>query len=100
MVQATSMAESEDAPSAQPTSLKRPSFDIESLQRKKFKTDELPLTPVQQTAIQSLLHAFKKKGSFDAVRKDIWKEFNGGVCDLLYLCWVVLIDRRILRRNS
>lgn len=73
------MGDSEEAPDAQCTSAKRPSMDIESLQRKKFKLDELPLTPAQHTSIQSLLHSFKKKGGFDSVRSSIWKEFDNGV---------------------
>lgn len=63
-------------------------MDIESLQRKKFKLDELPLTPAQHTSIQSLLHSFKKKGGFDSVRSGIWKEFDNGV---LWLASYVLI---------
>lgn len=73
------MADSAEAPEPQPTGVKRPSLDIESLQRKKFKTDELPLTATQNSAIQNLLHAFKKKGGFDSVRKGIFEEFDNGV---------------------
>lgn len=73
------MADSEEVPDPQPAGVKRPSLDIESLQRKKFKTDELPLTPAQNSAIQNLLHAFKKKGGFDSVRKGIFEEFDNGV---------------------
>ena len=63
------------------------SLTMESLQRKKFKASELPLSPVQHKAIDSLRVAFKKKGSFDNVRKNIWNEFNDSVhftlsCDL------------------
>ncbi|RAH41296.1 BOD1/SHG1 domain-containing protein, partial [Aspergillus brunneoviolaceus CBS 621.78] len=57
--------------------VKRP-LDIDSLQRKKFKTDELPLTAAQHAAIEHLLHAFKKRGGFDNVRKKIWAEFEEG----------------------
>lgn len=73
------MADSKEAPDTQPTDVKQPSVDIESLQRKKFKTDELPLVPAQHSAIQNLLHAFKKKGGFDSVRKGIFEEFDHGV---------------------
>lgn len=77
------MADAEEVPDTQDTSVKPPSLDIESLQRKKFKTDELPLAPAQHSAIQSLLHSFKKKGSFDSVRKGIFEEFNNGVLQFL-----------------
>ncbi|PYH99312.1 hypothetical protein BO71DRAFT_369178, partial [Aspergillus ellipticus CBS 707.79] len=58
--------------------VKRPSLDLESLQRKKFKTDELPLSAAQHTAIENLLHSFKKRGGFDTIRKKIWSEFHDG----------------------
>ncbi|KAJ5795757.1 uncharacterized protein N7518_004297 [Penicillium psychrosexuale] len=56
---------------------KRP-IDIESVKRKKFKTDDLPLSAAQHAVIDKLLHSFKKKGGFDSVRKQIWAEFNDG----------------------
>lgn len=55
------------------------SIDIESLKRKKFKTDDLPLSATQHAVIDKLLHSFKKKGGFDSVRKQIWADFNDGV---------------------
>ncbi|KAL3260192.1 hypothetical protein ABHI18_004823 [Aspergillus niger] len=62
--------------------VKRPttasSMDLDSLQRKKFKTDELPLSAAQHSAIEHLLHAFKKRGGFDSIRKKIWSEFHDG----------------------
>lgn len=57
---------------------KRP-IDIESVKRKKFKTDDLPLSAAQHAVIDKLLHSFKKKGGFDSVRKQIWADFNDGV---------------------
>ncbi|KAF9885105.1 hypothetical protein FE257_000745 [Aspergillus nanangensis] len=68
----------EDVSDVQFAGLKRPSVDIESLQRKKFKTDELPLTAAQHGAIDDLLHAFKKKGAFDTIRKNLWADFHDG----------------------
>lgn len=59
--------------------IKTPIMDVESLQRKKYKTSELPLTQDQQNAIQNLLVAFKKKGAFDNYRKKIWAEFSESV---------------------
>ncbi|KAJ6120606.1 hypothetical protein N7523_004886 [Penicillium sp. IBT 18751x] len=57
---------------------KRPALDIESLKRKKFKADDLPLSAAQHAAIDRLLHSFRKKGGFDNMRKQIWAEFNDG----------------------
>jgi hypothetical protein len=50
-------------------------LDVESLQRKKYKTSELPISQEQQTSMQNMLVAFKKKGSFDSYRKKIWQDF-------------------------
>lgn len=58
---------------------KRPSVDMESLKRKKFKAEDLPISAAQHAAIDKLLHSFKKKGGFDSIRKQIWAEFNDGV---------------------
>jgi hypothetical protein len=60
--------------------MKRPSIDMESLKRKKFKAEDLPISAAQHAAIDKLLHSFKKKGGFDSIRKQIWAEFNDGVC--------------------
>lgn len=59
---------------------KRPAVDIESLKCKKFKAEDLPLSAAQHTAIDKLLHSFKKKGGFDSIRKQLWADFNNGVC--------------------
>ncbi|KAL4899504.1 complex proteins associated with Set1p component shg1-domain-containing protein [Aspergillus multicolor] len=68
-----------EAPGAQVNGLKRPSIDVERFQqRKKYKTEELPLTAAQREAIEDLLHSFKKKGGFDHIRKKIWSEFHDG----------------------
>ncbi|KAJ5097296.1 hypothetical protein N7456_008017 [Penicillium angulare] len=57
---------------------KRPSLDIETLKSKRFKAEDLPLSAAQHSAIDKLLHSFKKKGGFDSIRKKIWAEFNDG----------------------
>ncbi|KAA8651895.1 BOD1/SHG1 domain-containing protein [Aspergillus tanneri] len=72
------MAGPEEMPDVQSAGVKRPSVDLDSLQRKKFKAEELPLSAGQHAAIDHLLHAFKKKGGFDTVRKKLWAEFEDG----------------------
>lgn len=62
---------------------KRPSVDMESLKRKRFKAEDLPISAAQHAAIDKLLHSFKKKGGFDSIRKQIWAEFNDGVWHIL-----------------
>lgn len=76
--------------------IKRASPEVNFWQRKKFKTEELPLSAAQHAAIENLLHSFKKKGGFDNVRKKIWADFDGGVCYLR----VVLSMGRNAHRDS
>jgi hypothetical protein len=83
------MAGPEEMSDALSAGVKRSSVDIESLQRKKFKTDELPLSPAQHRTIEDLLHAFKKKGGFDNIRKILWNEFHDGVCLILYSFFII-----------
>ncbi|KAJ5985762.1 hypothetical protein N7522_012958 [Penicillium canescens] len=69
--------DSSQALEADTSTNKRP-IDIETMGRKKFKTEDLPFTPVQHAAMDKLRHAFKKKGYFDLVRKQLWTGFNEG----------------------
>lgn len=43
--------------------------------RKRFKTCELPLNSIQRSSIDGLLHTIKKKGEYDALRKQVWSQF-------------------------
>jgi len=47
--------------------------------RKKPRISELPLSSVKRASIDALLHVFKKKGEFDALRKKTYKQFEEGV---------------------
>ncbi|EGD97664.1 prostatic spermine-binding protein [Trichophyton tonsurans CBS 112818] len=67
-----SMAEAE----TEGAGMKRAGSSMESLRRKKFKLSELPISTAQRTTIENLLYSFKKKGGFDAVRKEVWAKFN------------------------
>jgi hypothetical protein len=82
-----------EAPGPQVNGVKRLSLDVESLQRKKFKTEELPLTSAQHEAVDELLHSFKKKGGFDNIRKKAWSEFHDGVRDppILFYFSILLV---------
>lgn len=44
--------------------------------RKKPKVSELPLSSAKRASIDGLLHTFKKKGEFDALRKKTWAQFE------------------------
>ncbi|KAG7105828.1 hypothetical protein HYQ44_014528 [Verticillium longisporum] len=41
-----------------------------------FKAADLPLPSATRAAIESLAHSFKKKGGYDAMRKEIWEKFE------------------------
>lgn len=90
------MAGPEETPDVKMNGIKRASPEVNFWQRKKFKTEELPLSAAQHAAIENLLHSFKKKGGFDNVRKKIWADFDGGVCYLR----VVLSMGRNAHRDS
>lgn len=44
--------------------------------RKKPKISELPLSSAQRASIDGMLHTFKKKGEFDALRKKAFQQYN------------------------
>ena len=46
---------------------------------RKFKASDLPLTSVTRAAIENLAHSFKKKGGYDAIRKEVWEKFEASV---------------------
>lgn len=46
---------------------------------RKFKASELPLPSATRAAIESLAHAFKKEGAYDAIRKQVWDNFKASV---------------------
>ena len=50
--------------------------DFELPARKKPKISELPLSSAQRASIDNILHTFKKKGEFDALRKRAFQQYN------------------------
>ncbi|KAK3680158.1 hypothetical protein LTR78_000535 [Recurvomyces mirabilis] len=50
--------------------------DFELPARKKPKVSELPLSSAQRASIDGMLHTFKKKGEFDALRKKAFQQYN------------------------
>lgn len=46
---------------------------------RKFKASDLPLTSATRSAIEGLAHSFKKKGGYDAIRKQVWEKFEASV---------------------
>lgn len=47
---------------------------------RKFKASDLPLPSATRSAIEGLSHTFKKKGRYDAIRKQLWASFEEKVC--------------------
>lgn len=47
--------------------------------RKKLKIQDLPISQGQRKVIEGLVLAFKKKGGFDTLRKEAYKQFTEGV---------------------
>lgn len=50
-----------------------------TLPPRKFKASDLPLTSATRSAIEGLAHSFKKKGGYDAIRKQVWEKFEQSV---------------------
>jgi hypothetical protein len=46
---------------------------------RKFKASDLPLPSLTRSAIEGLVHSFKKKGGYDAIRKQVWEKFEASV---------------------
>lgn len=49
--------------------------------RKKLRPSELPLSQAKRSAIDSLVHMFRKKGAYDDIRRDLMKQYVSGVGD-------------------
>lgn len=65
-----------------PVSLAVKSLDHASLTDvpvRSFKASELPLSSAVRSAVEGLAHAFKKKGGYDAIRKQAWEKFEASV---------------------
>ncbi|CAK7273812.1 hypothetical protein SEPCBS57363_005840 [Sporothrix epigloea] len=62
-----------------PVSLAVKSLDHTSLTDvpvRSFKASELPLSSAVRSAVEGLAHTFKKKGGYDAIRKQAWENFE------------------------
>lgn len=57
---------------------------------RKFKASDLPLPSLTRSAIEGLVHSFKKKGGYDAIRKQVWEKFEASVSTSFSL-WLRLL---------
>lgn len=48
--------------------------------RKKLRPSELPLSQAKRSAIDSLVHTFRKKGQYDSIRKELLAQYEASVC--------------------
>ncbi|KAI1169006.1 complex proteins associated with Set1p component shg1-domain-containing protein [Nemania serpens] len=53
-----------------------PLSGITPLLPRKLKASDLPLPSATRSAIEGLAHSFKKKGGYDAIRKQVWEKFE------------------------
>jgi len=50
--------------------------------RKKLNPSDLPISQVKRSAIDGLVNSFKKKGEFDAMRRQLFAQFEAHVSAL------------------
>jgi hypothetical protein len=48
--------------------------------RKKLRPSELPLSQTKRSAIDNLVHTFRKKGHYDSIRKELLAQYEASVC--------------------
>lgn len=54
-------------------------LDVVERPKKKYRVADLPISASQRSAIDGLVHTVKKKGIYDALRKQIWSQYNESV---------------------
>lgn len=47
--------------------------------RKKLRPSELPLSQSKRSAIDNLVHTFRKKGQYDSIRKELLAQYEASV---------------------
>ena len=65
---------------AEPIDSTQSSEEYSCIPQRRFKTSELPLTPLQRSTIDGLLNTIKKKGDYDTLRKKVWSQYAESVC--------------------
>jgi len=57
-----------------------PEVDAPGNMRKKLRPSELPLSQSKRSAIDNLVHTFRKKGHYDSIRKELLAQYEASVC--------------------
>jgi hypothetical protein len=52
--------------------------------RKKLRPSELPLSQSKRSAIDNLVHTFRKKGHYDSIRKELLAQYEASVRVSIY----------------
>lgn len=52
--------------------------------RKKLRVRDLPISQAKQASIDNLVHTFRKKGEYDAMRKLLFTQFEADVSCIYY----------------
>ncbi|XXH00196.1 hypothetical protein Hte_006538 [Hypoxylon texense] len=70
-----------------------------TLAPRKFKASDLPLTSATRSAIEGLAHSFKKKGGYDAIRKQVWEKFEQSDYEAQVVKSILEVAEQELERN-
>jgi hypothetical protein len=56
-------------------------LDVDASQhaRKKLRPSELPLSQAKRSAIDNLVHTFRKQGQYDSIRKELLAQYEASV---------------------
>ncbi len=69
--------------------------DAPALMRKKLRPSELPLSQAKRSAIDSLVHTFRKKGQYDSIRKELMAQYVASVCKTYFdgcISWLISLS--------
>lgn len=66
--------------------------DPAPLARKKMKLSDLPLTQAQRSAIDNLVHTFRKKGEYDSIRSLVRAQYEADVSSALRIAILTVAD--------
>ena len=73
-----------------------PESDGAATMRKKLRPSELPLSQAKRSAIDSLVHMFRKKGAYDDIRRDLMKQYVSGVSGKIFIVVTPQADNHAL----
>ncbi|KAF3064685.1 arginine rich protein [Daldinia childiae] len=76
-----------------------PATSTTTLTPRKFKASDLPLPSATRSAIEGLAHSFKKKGGYDAIRKQIWEKFEQSDYEAQVTKSILEVAEQELERN-